>query len=221
MARLKRVAAPKWWPIERKTKKFIISSRGPHQKQMSLPLLILVRDVFKLAETNKEAKRIIKRGEILVDGKKRKDPKFGVGLLDVIEIPVLEKVWRAIPKNGLSFVEISKEESKVKICKIMNKKTLKGNKTQLNLHDGRNLLTDENYSTNDSLLIELPEQKVIEHIKFEQSSTVIVIGGSNAGKIARIKNIEKNRVWLDNEKFFEVPKKLVMVVGKDRPLINL
>ncbi len=221
MAKLKRLTAPKWWPIERKTKKFTVAPRGPHPKNLSLPLLILIRDVFKLAETGKEAKSIIKRGEVLVDGRKIKDPKFGVGIFDVIEIPTLKKVWRAIPKRGLSFIEIPEKEKKLKICKIIDKKTLKGNKIQLNLNDGRNILTNEKYSTKDSLLIEIPEQKIVEHIKFEKDSLAMVLGGKNAGKIAKIKEIEKNRVLLEGERTFEVPKKLLIIVGKDKPLIKL
>jgi len=219
--KLKRLAAPKWWPIKRKIKKFVVAPRGSHPKDFSIPLLVLIRDVFRLAETNREARKIIKKGEVLVDKKKRKDPKFAVGLFDVIEIPTLKKAWRAIPKRGLSFIEIPENEAKLKICKIINKKTLKGNKNQLNLSDGKNILTDEKYSTYDSLLIELPEQRIIDHLKFEKDSLVLVTRGKNAGKLAKIKIIEKNRVWLDNEKLFEIPKKLITVVGKDKPLIKL
>jgi len=221
MAILKRLAAPAWWPIERKTKKFIISVRGPHPKNLSIPLLIFVRDIIRIAETNKEAKMIIKKGEILVDGKKRKDTKYGIGLLDVIEIPALKKAWRAVPKNGLSFIEIPEKEAKLKICKIIDKKVLKGNRLQMNLHDGRNVLTNEKYSTHDSILIELPEQKIIDHIKFEEGSLALVFRGKNAGKIAKIKKIEGNRIWLGEEKTSEVPKNLVIVVGKDKPLIKV
>lgn len=221
MTRIKRLAAPRWWPIERKTKKFTVAPRGPHPKQLSLPLLLLLREVLKLVETEKEAKLVIRKGEILVDGRKIKDIKFGVGIFDVIEIPSSKKVWRAIPKKGLSFIEIPNSEKKLKICKIVDKKTLKGNKTQLNLNDGRNILTNEKYSTNDSLLIELPEQKIIEHIKFEKNSLAMVLEGKNAGRIDKIKEIEKNRIWLGEEKIFEIPKDLLIVVGKDKSLIKL
>jgi len=221
MVRVKRTMIPEWWPVERKTKKFIVAPRGPYPKNFSLPLLVLIRDVLKLAETSKEARNIIKRGEILVDGRKRKDYKFGVGTFDVIEIPALKKAWRAIPKKGLVFIEIPESETKLKICKIVDKKSLKGNKSQLNLSDGRNLSTDEKYSTNDSLLIGLPDQKVIEHIKFEKDSLALVLSGKNSGKIAKINNIEKDRVWLGDKKLFEVPKNLIMVVGRDKPLIKL
>jgi len=221
MARLKRLAAPKWWPIKRKVKKFVVSPRGSHPRKSSLPLLVLIRDVLKLAETSREAKRIIKSGEVLIDNRKMRDTKYGVGLLDVIEIPLMKKVWRAVPENGLSFIEIPAKEARLKICKIIDKKTLKGNKNQLNLNDGRNILTDKKYSTYDSLLIELPEQKIADHLKFEEGSLVLVTGGKNAGKLAKIKIIEKNRIWLEGEKLFEIPRGMVVVVGKEKPIIKL
>jgi ribosomal protein S4E len=48
-----------------------------------------------------------------------------------------------------------------------------------------------------------------------------VVGGRNAGKVSKIKEIENNRVWLEGEKTFEVPKNLLIVVGKESPLIKL
>lgn len=219
--KLKRLSAPRWWPIKRKERKFVIAVRGSHPKEFSLPLMVLIRDVLKLAETSREARKIIKEGQVLVDKRKRKDPKYGIGLFDVIDIPAMKKSWRAVPIDGISFVEIPESESKLKICKIVDKRTLKGNKNQLNLNDGRNLITDKKYSTRDSLLIEMPEQKVVDHMKFAVGSTVVVTRGSNAGKTARIKTIEKNRLWLDNGELFEIPKDLVIVVGREEPMIKI
>ncbi|MFH1473708.1 MAG: 30S ribosomal protein S4e [Candidatus Aenigmatarchaeota archaeon] len=221
MVKLKRLAAPKWWPIKRKVKKFVIAPRGSHPRKSSLPLVVLIRDVLKLAETSREVKKVINAGEVLIDNRKMKDTKYGVGLLDVIEIPLMKKVWRAVPENGLSFIEIPAKEAKLKICKIVDKKTLRGNKNQLNLNDGRNIITDKKYSTYDSLLIELPEQKIVDHLKFEKGSLVLVTGGKNAGNLAKIKIIEKNRVWLEDEKLFEIPKGMFVVVGKEKPVIKL
>jgi len=221
MTIIKRIAAPKWWPIEKKTKKFVIKPRGPYLKDFSLPLLVLIRDVLKIADTEKEASKIIKKGEILIDGRKRKDPKFGVGLFNIIEIPSMKRAYRAVPKKGLSFIEIPEKEAKLKICKIINKKSLKGKKNQINLNDGRNILTNENYSTQDSLLIEVPEQKIIDHIKFAENSTCMIFKGKNAGKIGKIKTIEKDRVLIGDEKTIEVPKNFVIMVGREGPLIKL
>lgn len=222
MARLKRLNAPKWWPIERKQGKFVIKPRGPHS--MAIPLQVVIRDVLKLAETAKEAKTIINRGDVLVDGTKRKDIKYGIGPMDIIGIPLLKKSWRAIPKNGLTFVETEGSDAKLKICRIMDKKILKGKKIQLNLSDGKNILTETDYSTKDSLLIEIPSQKIIDVFKFKKGNIVLVTGGKNEGLVSKIDEIdEKNkRIWLKKEKQkTEVPIKLVTVVGKDESAIKL
>lgn len=222
MVWLKRLAAPKWWPIERKTNKFAVVPRGPHAKEHSLPLIVLVRDVLKLAETAREAKQIIKKGKILVDGKPRKDPNYGIGLLDVVEIPEMKKAWRISPKNNFSLIEIN--DSKYKICKIINKKILKGNKTQLNLDCGKNIITDKKFSTKDSILIKLPEQLIEDHLTFEAGHLALVTGGKNMGRIAKIKKIEKEkrRVILEHGKEgFEVPIDYITVVGKEKPLVKI
>jgi small subunit ribosomal protein S4e len=221
MTKLKRLNAPKWWPIERKTEKFTFATRGPYKREQSLPLLVFIRDVLKLAENRREAWDAIKKGDILVDGRKRKDPNFGLGLFSVIDIPSTKKVWRAVPKNGLSFIEVPEKEAKLKLCKIVNKKSLKGNKTQINLNDGRNMITEEKYSTYDSLLIEVPEQKVVDHVKFAENATCIIFKGKNAGLVGKIKSIEKNRLMVGNEETVEVPKSFVIMVGKETPLIKL
>jgi len=221
MTKLKRLNAPKWWPIERKSEKFTFATRGAYKRDQSLPLLVFIRDVLKLADNRREAWDSIKKGDILVDGRKRKDPNFGLGLFSVIEIPSLNKTWRAIPKNGLSFIEVPEKEAKLKLCKIVDKKSLKGNKTQINLNDGRNILTEEKYSTYDSLLIEVPEQKIVNHVKFVENSLCMIFKGKNAGLIGKIKSIEKNRILVGNEKTVEVPKNYVIVVGKEEPLIKV
>jgi len=232
MAHLKRLLAPDFWKISKKEFKWTVSPRpGPHPKFECIPLLIIVRDILELAETGREAKRIIKKGEILVDGRARKDHAYPVGLMDVITIPKIEKYYRIVPsKKGLGLIEIEKKEADLKLCKIVNKTTIKGNKTQLNLHDGRNMLVKEDeYKTGDSLLIQLPSQKIKEHLKLEKNSLVMVLKGKNAGKMGKVKNIlprrhmtERNKVICDIEgKKSEVLKEYVFVVGKDKPVIKL
>jgi small subunit ribosomal protein S4e len=221
MTRLKRLASPRWWPIERKVKRFTFSPRGPYEKEFSIPLIVFIRDILKLVDNRKEAWKVIKKGEVLVDGKKRKDPNFGLGLLNVIQIPSIKKAWRAVPKKGLSFIEIPESEAKLKICKIVDKKSLKGKKNQVNLNDGRNLLTNEKYNTFDSLLLELPEQKVLDHIKLAENMKCLIFKGKNAGLVGNIKTIEKNRVLVGDEKTVEVPKKYIIVVGREKPLIKI
>jgi small subunit ribosomal protein S4e len=226
--KLKRFLAPKFWKVPRKAKKFVVSPRpGPHKKFECIPLQIIVRDILKLAETGKEAKAIIKKGEVLVDGRPRKDHAYPVGLFDSIAIPKIKKFYRVVPKEkGLELIEIPEEESNLKICKIENKKVLKKGKIQLNLHDGRNILAENIYKTGDSVLIELPSQKILNHVKLEEGNLAIVTKGKNSGKIVQIKEIVKgvkqNKIFCEVEnKKIEIMKDFVFVVGKENPLIKV
>jgi small subunit ribosomal protein S4e len=95
---LKRFKAPKHWPIHPKENKWTTKpNAGPHAIEESLPLLLIVRDILGVADNAREAKRIINNGEILVDGRARKDYKFPVGFMDVIEIPKTENIYRVLP----------------------------------------------------------------------------------------------------------------------------
>jgi len=229
---LKRLSAPKYWRIPKKRTKWIVSPRpGPHKKLESIPLLILVRDILKLAELGKDAKRIIKTKEIFVDGKARIDHKYPVGLFDAIEIPKIGKQYRIIPTHyGLNVIEISKSEAKLKLCRINGKTLIKGKKLQLNLNDGKNIIaeTKKDYSTGDSLLIELPSQNIVDHIKMDKGMLSIITGGQNKGNVVNIKEIiirrtrEPNKVICVKEgKEFEAIMDYVFVIGKDKPLIKI
>ncbi|MCS7105989.1 MAG: 30S ribosomal protein S4e [Candidatus Aenigmarchaeota archaeon] len=203
--KLKRLLAPKFWKQPKKVLKYTVSPRpGPHKKFECIPLLIIVRDILKLAETGKEAKRIIKSGEILVDGRKRKDHAYPVGLMDVISIPKIDKHFRILPgEKGLEVLEISKEEANLKICRINNKTAVKGGKIQLNLHDGRNILIEkekDEYKTGDSVMIEIPSQKILKHIVLKPGSVGIILKGQNSGKKARVEEMIERRSLKDSRK---------------------
>ena len=173
---------------------------------------------------------LIKSREILIDGKPRTDYKYPVGLFDVVEIPKLKKQYRVIPSRaGLGLVEISKKESNLKLCRINDKTLVRGSKLQLNCHDGRCILVNKKgYKTGDSILIELPSQKILGHLKMEKGMFGIITGGANRGKIVRIRDViitrsrEPNKVICEIEgKKFEVVKDYVFVVGKEKPLIKI
>jgi small subunit ribosomal protein S4e len=149
----------------------------------------------------------------------------------VIDIPKKEKQYRVVPdKHGLSLIEITKKESSVKICRIKNKTMVKGGKTQLNLHDGKNILIKdkETYRPGDSILIELPSQKIVEHVNMEKGVVAIIVSGQNIGDIINIKDIIKTKsrepnkiICKKDEKEFEAIMDYVYVVGKEKPLIKL
>lgn len=229
---LKRFKAPKHWPIHPKENKWTTKpNAGPHAIEESLPLILIVRDILGVADNAREAKRIINNGEILVDGRVRKDYKFPVGFMDVIEIPKTESVYRVLPdeKGRLILYPIATENKDFKLCKITNKTIIKGGKTQLNLHDGRNCLVDEEYKAGGVVILKVPEQEVSDLIKFEEGTIGLITGGKHIGEIGKIKeiNITKssmpNTVEMETEdkKTFLTLKDYVFVIGKDKPAITL
>ncbi len=165
----KRIAAPRSWRIERKTAYWTVKPRpGPHPGDRSMPLLLIIRDMLKLADSSKEAKRILNEGEVVVNGRVRKDLKFPVGIFDILSIPRIKDNYIVLldKKGKLSLVKIGQEEASKKLCRVNGKRMLKGGQIQLNLHDGRNILLEEERAekikTKDSLLISLPDTEILQ-----------------------------------------------------------
>jgi small subunit ribosomal protein S4e len=150
--------------------------------------------------------------------------------MDTLSIPKIGKHFRVVPSvKGLHLIEISEKEAKEKLASVINKRVLKGKKVQLNLHDGKNVLVDkDSYKTGDSLLLELPSNKILDHMKMESGNFCLIIHGKNSGKLAKIKKIVVSRSREPNKivgesggKEFEVMKAHVIVVGKTKPLVKV
>ncbi len=227
----KRLSAPKTYKIPRKVYKWVVKpSPGPHNKN-AVPLLIVVRDYLQLADTAREARRIIANGEILVDGVPRKDYKFPVGLFDVIKIPKLNKSYRMVFDEKGRYVPIEIEDDNLKLYKIVNKTMIKGGRIQLNLFDGTNILGDNSYKTKDSILVEIPEKKIVDRLPFEIGALVMITGGTHAGEIGRIKDYKIVRSSSPNLVTVDVRGRevttiedYVFVIGKkedEKPVIDL
>ncbi len=227
----KRLSAPKTYKIPRKVYKWVVKpSPGPHNKN-AVPLLIVVRDYLQLADTAREARRIIANGEILVDGVPRKDYKFPVGLFDVIKIPKLNKSYRIVFDEKGRYVPIEIEDDNLKLYKIVNKTMIKGGRIQLNLFDGTNILGDNSYKTKDSILVEIPEKKIVDRLPFEIGALVMITGGTHAGEIGRVKDYKIVRSSSPNLVTVDVGGRevttiedYVFVIGKkedEKPVIDL
>jgi len=94
---LKRLNAPKSWRLSKMGGIFAPNpTRGPYNARDCLPLLVLIRNFLRYAKSATEAKIIIQRGHILVNGKPRTCPRYPVGLMDVVFIPLLSRVCRLI-----------------------------------------------------------------------------------------------------------------------------
>lgn len=218
---IKRMNSPRSWNITRKTAYWATKPRaGPHGLENSIPLLTVIRDLLGLVDTASEARKIIGSREVLVDGVIVTDPKRGLGLMDVLSIPKIKGDYRAMldQKGRLAFVPIDKEKAAWKFVRINGKTSLRGGKTQLNMHDGRNLLLPKDmYRVGDVLKIELPTQKILARYEFKVGNKAYMTGGRHVGIVATIKDIEVVRRPSANvitfEEEFSTTSEHVFVVG--------
>ncbi len=222
---LKRIAVPRSWNIARKGTTFVTKPNpGAHSLEHSMPLSLVLREILKVARTAKEVKRLIKTKDIFVDKRKRSDERIPVGLMDVIEFPQIEECHRILidSKGRLMAVKVNAKEAGMKLSRVESKSLLKGGKTQLNLSDGRNIIVDKDaYAVGDTLQLSLPDQKIQDHLKSEKGALVLLIGGKHAGTIAKMEELNQNKIIIKakNQKF-ETLKRYAFIVGKDKPAFD-
>ncbi len=220
---LKRLAIPKSWAIKRRGITFVVRPNpGPHSFKLALPLRVILRDVLAIAKNAKEVRNSLYYNEVLVDGIRRKESKFPVGIMDVIKFG--DNCFRiALKKGKLVLIMIDKKEADIKPCKIIGKSKVKG-KTQLNLYDGKNIIVDkDDYKVGGTVLISLPKNEIKEYMGLEQGCLIYLIGGKHSGDIGKVEDIISNKIIykMSGGETIETLKKYVFVVGKDKPVVSL
>ena len=229
--KLKRQMAPMFWGINRKDKRFVITVRpGSHSKNNSIPSAVLLRDTLNSVNTLREAKSSIYGGKVKVDGVIQKSLHHSIGLMDVIELDGTADIYRLVPKDGHKLVpiKINEKEKSKKLVKVKSKTNITGGKTQLGFHDGRTIITDTNVNVNDTCLLQIPEQKILDVIKFDKNSQVIIIKGGNAGRVGTINEIKSGTFTLPkrinlliDDNTVEIPANNTMAIGKEKPIIQI
>ena len=236
---LKRELAPAFWPINRKRMAWAPRTRpGPHPRDNSLPLVMVIREILGHAKTAREAVRIINTGKVKVDGLVRRDHRFSVGLMDVLQIEGAAETFRVLPKpnTGLTPSPIEPKEAGFKLCKIIGKKNVPGGRIQLNFHDVRNLViqardprqkTSEDYAVGGAVQLGLPGQKIMGQVPFQAGALGLVVDGRNQGRIGRIESVapgtharEKSVRIETPGGSFETPAAYVIPVGTTTPLVG-
>lgn len=228
---LSRLNAPKAWATNRKGRKWLTRVRpGPHKLTASLPLNALVKNIDNC--NSREAKIILNKGLISVDNLVRKDPKFAIGLMDIIGVLTDKKWFRVLldKKGRLTTKELHiKDIDEIeKYCKIIGKTVLRKGIAQVNLFDGRNLLVDakkgREYKVGDTLVIGFSKEKgrtaIKKHLKLEKGALVYISTGKYVGNIGTISNFNvdvKNvalKIGADEENIV-APKDNLFAVDKN------
>ncbi len=226
---MKRLAAPRTWPLKRKASVFIAKqSAGAHSVEDSMAAVTVLRDMIGACDTAREAKRIIGNREFFVDGKAVKNPKAPVGFMDVVSVPKMNLTYRMLltDKGKLTLVPIEVDEAGWELCRIEDKTIVKGGKFQLNLSGGRNILLDKNdYKCGDTLKVAFDGQKVLDHYPLAENAVVFIKEGSHTGTVKTVKSLEVVNGPSANLVVFtdgtETVTRNCFVIGANAPVIKL
>ena len=247
---LTRLAAPRTWPVKRKVTKWIARPMpGAHNINKALPLVVVIRDILKLTSNRKELQSLLNSKSILVNNKPVRDVRFATGLFDVIALPKLKVQYRIVlnTQGKLTIIKIADNEANTLLLRVDNKCSISKKKTQLNLNNGWNLLVEKDeYHTNDVLVYDTKSKKIQSKLRVEKGASVYLIGGKHAGRLAKFVGIQETgtlrkhkiaKLIVDTEeskirssakskglagkKELDSALRNIIIVGKDKPLINL
>lgn len=237
----KRLSAPIIYPIKRKHGIFTIRPHPTRGKlESAIPLGIIMREMLGYGKNLLEVKRILTNKTVKIDGKIQTSYKFGVGPMDMIEIPKTNEFFRFTPYRGkrrFKLHPISKEEINKKIVQIIRKQTVKGNKIQLTFHDGRNHVLDpdeenkiaiSDLSIKDSVSFNLDTKTIEDHYPFAVDCTCIIMGGHNIGIMGTIAQIETQKgkkehsITIKTEKEeIKTTDRHIFVIGREKSVIEI
>jgi len=222
----KRLSVPKSWPVERKTETFTVKAgAGPHG-QAGVPLVVLLRDVLGYVDSKKEARYALNQGSVLVNGDEIGDEQRPIGMFDILAFPERDEYYRVFPDEGgrLSLTAIDEDAAGSKLAKIEDKRQVKGGKTQLNLHDGSNLLVEEGaeYDAKDSIVVSNDDNEVVAHFPYDEGCLVTAVRGKHAGDVGEVAEIEvtpgsgSNGVTVEgDDATFETVEEYVVVIDEN------
>ncbi|PRP75505.1 40S ribosomal protein S4, X isoform-like [Planoprotostelium fungivorum] len=193
---LKRLNAPSHWMLDKLSGVFAPRpSSGPHKLRECLPLSILLRNRLKYALTGREAQVIVKERNVKVDGKVRTDPTYPAGFQDVISIDATHETFRLLydTKGRFAVHRITPEEGTFKLCRVNKRYVGKNGVPFISTHDGRSIrFADPLIKVNDTIKLDLAENKIVDHVTFSLGNLVTVTGGRNLGRIGVITKFEKH-----------------------------
>jgi small subunit ribosomal protein S4e len=193
---LKRLFAPKDWMLSKLTGVFAPKpTAGPHKLRECLPLGVILRNRLKYALNARENRMILRQGLVNVDGRKRADPKFPTGFMDVVTIPKTGDAFRIMydSKGRFELVKVGAAEATTKLCRVNNVYTTTGRIPMLTTHDGRRIrYPDPKIARGDTIAVNTQTGKITEIFKARPGKVAMITGGSNRGLIGEIVSLERH-----------------------------
>lgn len=160
-----------------------------HNQRDSMSLILVMRDILKLVKTKKELKKVLNEKKIFVNGKVVKETNYPLTLFDTLAIPSAKKFYKINLKNKFEVLPVEEKATHTRIYEVIGKKLLAKKKVQLNLSQGRNVLSNEKINVGDYVIVEFAKNKITKVISLDKGVEVIVIAGKHSGEEGKIKEI--------------------------------
>ena len=185
-----RQAATTKLPIPRKGTTYVARASSHHRD--AVPVVVAIRDMLHLATTAKEVRTMLRAGTIKVNGKPASDYRESIRLFNLLEAG---KTYRLslLPTGKFVFEETTAKDGR--LCKVVDKRLLKGDVVQLNLHDGSNVLTKDKIATGDSVYLD-DKGKVKKHLSLQKGQSVFILSGRHQGKSGKVAEVHDGKLHI-------------------------
>ncbi len=185
---MKALNTPLYFGVERKGNVYVTKqSPGRFKLSMSIPLLLALDRIETGARNHSELREVIKGGSVKVNYKTVTDPRYPVGLNDIIELAGSGKVYRAgISKVAKFIMDELEGAPKSRMQKVVGKFKAKGNKPMIRLYDGTVISYGDNVNVNDTVEVD-ERNKVLKVTKISVDSKCFVYAGVHVGTTGTIK----------------------------------
>lgn len=180
-------------PLARKGTKYI--ARALRNNSNSVPLIIAIRDMLKLASTSKEVKGMIHNKKLKINGKLAKNLNDPICIFSILTADK-DYLLDIMPTGRFELKQTNEKDRKLK---IMGKRAVKKGQIQYSLHDGTNIISDKNFSAGDTLILN-NENKIGKHLGLDKGKEVFALAGSYVGKTGKIESISGNKVTVKFDK---------------------
>merc|ERR1712051_1154508 len=162
-----------------------------------IPLTVLLQNRLKYALSGQDAIKICRNrdGNIKIDNKIRRDPRYPLGTMDVVSIPKTGENFRILYdiKGRFQPVRIDAKEASFKLCKVTKKVLGKNKIPYIVTHDGRTIrYPHPDIKKNDSIKLNLETGEIDGVVKFENGCLLFVSGGNNIGRVGQLMHLEKH-----------------------------
>lgn len=189
---LKRNKITRMVPITRKGTKYV--ARALSHVDEGIPVVIAVRDMLGLARDLREVKIMIKDKSIKINGKPVNDYRESIKLFNILEAG--KRYVLNVKPTGRFALEETKED--FRMAKVVGKKNIAGNKIQINLHDGTNILSKDKISVGDSVKLTL-DNNLKDKISVEKGKNVIIFSGKSKGMEGKVKEVDGRKITVVSE----------------------